>query len=89
MKYNLELDDQPDPEELHLAFMCRSGRHRGVAQARITRWVLEDLGYTVVTTVHVNKDKWNHCDSCFYCSDRSYAMKQRIRRDAIALFAAL
>ena len=90
MKDNLVLDPDTHAKELHLAFMCKSGRHRSVAMTRIAGWILKDLGYTVTETKHVNRDKWhNLCTRCFHCTDKSFAMKQVIRRDAIATFAAI
>ena len=91
LKRNLVHDPDTQAEELHFAFMCRSGRHRSVAMTCIVRWILEDLGYRVTETTHVNRDQWG--DLCTRCDKRcvkdALALKEKIRRRAIAMFATI
>ena len=91
LKRNLVHDPDTQAEELHFAFMCRSGRHRSVAMTCIVRWILEDLGYRVTETTHVNRDQWGTlCTSCDEdCITDALALKEDIRRRAIAKFATI
>ena len=88
LKKKFEAIGNEAPRSYHIVLLCRSGRHRSIAQARITSWCLKSIGLTVADVQHLHKHDWgNLCTDCDSCgSNRSVALKAAIRIQAINVF---
>ena len=74
------VDNPGGVPNLEIVMVCRSGKHRSVACAELTAFVLEQLGWTV-DVEHIHNFKWGKCKGgCKRCQMCDY-----LKRDAFKI----
>ena len=70
------------------AFVCKSGRHRSVAQAYVTKIALGENDTVVHSkTTHREKDSWQSlCYTCKDCKDFKSEMREEVEDQIVALW---
>ena len=75
------------PSELNILFVCRSGKHRSLAMAKLTFFALLAQGFNVGSPIHLAASSWQKlCCTCYHCGERSAGLKNALRQNACAIY---
>ena len=100
-KFKQEIVDRqhewwPEGGILHVWIICKNGRHRAVAAAKLLTYLAKQEGFVALNTVHLSKygsrpwndDKyWNYlCTNCNECGPWSVLRREKIRKECIDLW---
>ena len=87
----------PEGGILHVWIICKNGRHRAVAAAKLLTYLAKQEGFVVRNTVHLSRygpRPWDDtkqrgnwlCTNCDECGPLSVLRKEKIRKECIELW---
>ena len=87
----------PEGGIFHVWIICKNGRHRAVAAAKLLTYLAKQEGFVVRNTVHLSRygpRPWDDtkqrgnwlCTNCDECGPRGVLRKEKIRKECIELW---
>ena len=76
---------EKSPEQRHVVFACKAGRHRSVAMAFLWKYLMRENDNTVFCTLH-ERVHWSGCKGCHECTDENQSKVRAIEERALERF---
>ena len=91
LKNELARHDCYESGDFNVLFVCRSGRHRSLAAAKLFTFVALYLGIPINFVEHVSQDHWprHFCATCDGCLLKEPRKKIEIRKRALETWHAV